>query len=138
MSDEFRESIINSPAIRDMLGRQSHMQKQREQYEEISRSIEESSQELHRQNEEDRWRSQEHLEASQITASRLDDVTRGLRDVSDALQGVHERLDRQGRESKEESRKNRVATWWSFSAGALAAAAAIGMPFILLWVQSGG
>lgn len=138
MTDDFKRSLFNSQGMQRALQHQLNIDRQREQFEEISRSMEESSQEIAREKEEEKWLREEHLEASQITASRLDDVTRGLRDVAGALQGVHDRLDQQNTDSKDEGRKNRKVSWLSFSVGALAAVAAIGVPFIVQWMQSGG
>lgn len=138
MSDEFRNHIVNSPGLRQAIQRQGYLGEQQKQWEENMRAIEESSQEIEARRETEDFRNQEHLEASQITASRLHDVTKALRDVTDALEDVHSRMDNQAAESKVESEKNRRATWWSFGAGALAAVAAIGVPFIVLWIQSGG
>lgn len=138
MSDDMSDFFRNSPGLQNILRQQGQFAQQEQQMEQIRQNAVEAGEEIARQRDEERRRNQEHLEASQATAARLEDVNQGLIYVTDALREVNRRLDQQGIDSAIENKKSRRVNWLSVGVGAVAAAAAIGVPFIVLWIQSGG
>lgn len=134
MTDNFRDFIKNSPGLQRAIQQQQHQEKRRRWLEETERSLDESMEEVERQRDEERRRNEEHLKASQTTAEHLAAVTNNLNEVTEALRGVHTRLDRQKADSAEENKNNRRISWL----GVLFAAAAVAAPFIVLWIQNGG
>lgn len=122
------------PGLENILRTQAQITRQQAQSEAMFQSLEDSYPEI----EEKDHQRLEHLEAAKTSAKLLDNTAKTLQDVSVALQGVHERLDTQSEDSKNDNKKNRKVAWLSFGAGALAALAAIGVPFLVPWMQNGG